>query len=438
MKKISSRIIVFSLFIAITSILILQGIFVYIQSNMINQVYDVVSQEQVDKIKELQSEMLLISFISVGVLFLIVIVASYYEGKRLAKPIIRLSEELEKAKNGDLTVSCQVDSEDEVGFLAKNLNIMVDNLGRMTKDTLGLSDKLSSSFVEIERIADVVIDNSNETSRTISEINEDIVRQAEATENANEKIHNIVKSLSEINVNMTEAQNQANVTMSAITQGTQTINRQKEKMEENKVASNRATDAINELSVVTGDIVSIIDVIEAISSQTNLLALNASIEAARAGEAGRGFSVVAEEIRKLAEQTMNSTSQINRIIQQVKDSVGFAVEQMDLSKSTVIAQEEALLESVASFEDISKAVDIINENVNTTAYKAYNVNKDANNASRQMNEVAKIAADTSDSMTKVSRISVDQAKEVSNIDVYIQGVKELIDSLSESVKRFKL
>ena len=438
MKKISTRIIIFSLFVAITSIIILQGIFVYIQRNMMNKVFEFISTEHVQEIKGFQNEMLFISFISAGVLLLIVIIASYFEGKKIAKPIIRLSEELEKAKNGDLTVSCQVSSEDEVGFLAKNLNTMVDNLGRMTKDTLGLSDKLSSSFVEIERIAEVVIENSNETSQTISDINGDIVRQAEATEKANEKIHNIVKSLSEINVNMTEAQNQAGLTMSAITQGTQTINRQKEKMEENKSASNKATEAINQLSVVNGDIVSIIDVIEAISSQTNLLALNASIEAARAGEAGRGFSVVAEEIRKLAEQTMSSTNQINQIIQQVKDSVSFAVNQMDLSKSTVNAQEEALLESVASFENISKAVDIINANVNTTAYKAYNVNKDANNASRQMNEVAKIAADTSDRMTKVSEISIKQATEVGNIDLYIQGVKELIDSLSESVKRFKL
>lgn len=378
--------------------------------------------------------MLIVTFI---ILFIILGMA-YFEGKRIAKPIVKLSKVMEDAKNGDLTVRSQTKQKDEIGMLSIDFNIMVENLSLMTKDTLGLSDKLTSSFTEIEKIADSVVTKSLDTQNTVTEIGQDIERQANATEEANSQIQDIVKSLDEINANMTEAQNQANLTMEAIKTGTNTIERQKETMEENKQASNQATNAINHLSVVAGDIVNIIDVIEAISNQTNLLALNASIEAARAGEAGKGFAVVADEIRKLAEQTMSSTNQINSIVHQVQESVDLAVNQMDVSKATVVEQEKALNESVESFGHISSAVTIINDNVNTTAYKAYNVNKSANKASHQMNDVSDIAISTAQCMDKVSEISSSQAEEVSSIDLYIKGVSELIESLGESVKRFKL
>lgn len=375
-----------------------------------------------------------ISVVLLGIIFL----ATLIVGKRIAKPLVDLNIIMSKAKEGDLTVKSQYAHQDETGQLADGFNVMISNLGRMTKDTIGLSDKLSSSFIEIENITQTVLSSSEETANTVLTISEDVVKQAEATEKANERIQNIVQSLDEMNLNMTEAQHQAQMTIRAIEEGTGMIEVQKTKMSENRVASEKASQAILELSRVATEIEGIIDVIDNISRQTNLLALNAAIEAARAGEAGKGFSVVAEEIRKLAEQTIQSTKQINGIINLVGTSVTVAVNEIKIAMGTVTAQEDALNNSVTSFVSITQAVGIISDKVNTTAVKSYNVNKDANKASHEMNDVASIAEKTAGSMEKVTAITQEQASSLSDIDLYVKGVSELISSLNESVKRFKL
>lgn len=399
---------------------------------------EAVAAEELAEIESHLDELVIRLLFAAIVILIMIVILSYTEGRSIAKPIVELNNVMKKAQQGDLTVLYQTKLKDERGQLAAGFNQMIESLRVMTKDNLGLSDKLSSSFVEIEAIADSILQKSEQTSETIVNISNDIEKQAESTEDANEKIHEIVNNLDEINQNMNEAQNQANLSMEAIANGQKNIELQQEKMNLNIDAANEATKAITHLAEVAEDIVGVIDVIEAISSQTNLLALNASIEAARAGDAGKGFAVVADEIRKLAEQTMASTGQINDIITQVRDSVDVAVTQMEVSKTTVAAQEEAMTMSVKGFEDISKAVSIINENVNTTAFKAYNVNKNANTASQQMNAVSEIAVNTSEGMEIVSDNASKQAEEVSSIDMYIKGVSELIESLSDSVKRFKL
>lgn len=425
MKKISSKITIFTLATVIIALVAMQASFI-IGLRSANLAEDVVANLTRN------------SFLVFLVVVILSIVASIIVANRISKPIRVLADEMSMAKNGDLTVRSQLRAKDESGRLAKDFNGMIDNLGRMAKDNLGLSDKLKYSFVEIENIAEEVIHKSDGTSETVGQISNDIERQAQATDEANFRIQSVVQSLSEINGNMVEAKNQAEETIETIEKGTLAIDKQKETMSLNIDASKKANESIQHLAVVTEDIVAVIDVIDSISSQTNLLALNASIESARAGEAGKGFAIVAEEIRKLAEQTLESTGRIHEIVNEVKVSVANAVEEIGKTQETVSLQENALVDSVASFDKISEAVNIIIENVNETAVQSEKVNEDATSASKEMNEVTQIASETAGSMELVSVNTVKQAQEVRDIELYIQGVKELIVSLGDSVSRFKM
>jgi methyl-accepting chemotaxis protein len=370
--------------------------------------------------------------------FVLVVIFSMIVGHMLAKPIGEMNDALDRVKDGDLTVQLKSNNKDEIGQLAAGFNLMINNLQIMTKDIIGLSEKLKYSFVEIENITDKVALGAKQTSKTVLDLADGVINQASATESANHLIQNIVNQLKEMNNNMDDAQKQAILSIDAINQGKQTIHTQKEKMFQNQAASNKATEAIQDLAKVTKEIVNIIDVIDAISNQTNLLALNAAIEAARAGESGRGFAVVADEIRKLAEQTISSTQQINGIIASITKSVQVAVTEINAAQGTVNDQEVALKDSVASFENLTESVEVIIHKIDTTAKKASEVGKDADLVSDEMSRVALIAEASSASTQEVAMTTRTQTEQVNEVNHYVLGVSELVDSLSDSVSRFKI
>ncbi len=377
--------------------------------------------------------------VTTGISILLILIFSLLGGismKKLFKPIQRLNDMLKRAAQGDLTVQLDIHTKDEIGELSESFNIMINSLQTITKDISELSNKLSHSFVEIESIAEDVAKGSEDTAHTVSDLASGVSNQALATDMANLNIINIVENLKVMTISMDEAQLQANNSIISINKGKDTIEIQKLKMQINKTASDKVSDAIEKLAQVSNEIVSVVDAINSISRQTNLLALNAAIEAARAGESGKGFAVVADEIRKLAEQTMLSTKKISAIIDEVKQSVHVAVIEIDSVTKSVTDQEIALKESVISFEEISDAVKVILEKVDISAEKSMSINKDINNTSIEMNHIAEIAEASAASTQEVSATTQEQTAQIGQVNQYIKDISDLIDSLKESVKRF--
>lgn len=452
MKKMSSKIVLINLVSMMTFAIVVVGVIAINLANIGQTIFQELSTvlpeasiaiiEADAAFKDHLNSLVVKSFqevmLVIPIALLIMLVATFYITRRMFKSLSELNKAVAYAQNGDLTQQIQCRGNDEIAALGKGFNVMIDSLYKMTKDVIGLSDKLTSSFVEIESIAKEVAVGSKETANTAIVMADGVTEQVEATDAATEVISGIVTQLNVMDVIMVEAKSQAAASLEAINHGQETIDLQNDKMMANQEASAKAGVAIQELSEVAKEIVEIVDVIEAISSQTNLLALNAAIEAARAGEAGRGFAVVAEEIRKLAEQTIDSTKKIGMIVESITGSVDVAVKQIGVAKKSVDDQAVALQESVASFDAISAAVKVIIDKIDVSAETTSQVNIASEVAKGDMMQIARISEDTALKTQKVMATTREQTAQIDMVNDYIVGVSELVGSLSESVDQFKV
>ncbi len=455
MKRISSKIVLFNIVTILIFSMFMLGTVFTIMARITSSVYSELNQvitsqtgagleqfesqdHMIEKIRGVidQSFISIIFFIMIAVI--VIGILTFIIIRKMLKPLARLNKAVQYASQGDLTVQIQTKGRDEIAELSAGFNLMIESLSKMTKDIVGLSDKLTHSFVEIENIAREVAIGSEETAHTAVEMASGVDQQREATASANEMISSIVTQLSIMNEGMVDAKSQARSSLDAINKGQRNIDLQNDKMMANQQASSKANDAIMEMSRVASEIEEIVDVIEAISNQTNLLALNANIEAARAGEAGRGFAVVAEEIRKLAEQTIDSTKRISDIVTSITSSVGVAVEEIDVAQKSVDDQAIALQESVSSFREISEAVKVIIERIDASAENTSQVNSASQVARDEMIQITQISESTASKTQEVTATTQEQTSQINMVNEYVMGVSELVDSLGESVKQFKV
>ena len=241
---------------------------------------------------------------------------------------------------------------------------MLDNLRSLISQVRDMSGNVAASSEEMMASSEEVSKTSEQIAAAISELAKGASEQAASSEEGNIKIIEVVNGLNNIADEMSKSEELSNEAKGSLEDGKRSVQYQSVKMSENKQVTSDVADAISSLSEKSVEIGDILLVIKSISEQTNLLALNAAIEAARAGEHGKGFAVVSDEIRKLAEQSNSSANKIGSIIEEVQLGVEQAVSEMKKAKVVVEDQENALLNTVSAFEKISEAVSIITDNIN--------------------------------------------------------------------------
>lgn len=271
---------------------------------------------------------------------------------------------------GDLTARIEVTSNDELGDLAERFNKVLANLQGMIRNVKGHSIELKDGAVKLSGAA-----RENRNS---------VARQTDAINMSATAVNEMQSAIQDVASNASLAAEQTRLARSHGDTVTATINRSTSQIKALADRMHEAVQVIQKLAADSGNIVSVLDVIRGIAEQTNLLALNAAIEAARAGEQGRGFAVVADEVRTLASRTQQSTEDIQRMIQTLQAGVGQAVQVMESGSSqageTVTLAEEAqgallgILDSITQISDMSisiasateeqsQVVDDVNRNV---------------------------------------------------------------------------
>ncbi len=359
--------------------------------------------------------------------------------RNIAGPIKSLTGVAGKISEGDLTQKIpEIKTRDEIRELGNAFETMVASLRGLIVNVNDASLELVASSQELAASSQEVAKVSEQIADAVSELAEGASDQAHSSEKGNDRILQTVEGLSQIAEDMAQSEKMAEKAKEVVEIGEASVKYQEQKVAQNNQTSSEVAAAISELSVKSAEIGQILEVIKSIAEQTNLLALNAAIEAARAGEAGKGFSVVADEIRKLAEQSGYSVKQIDKIIKEVQQGVNSAVTKMDKSKLVVQEQAESLNSTVAAFKDVAEVVGLIRDKITLSAEASAALSKNAVQAGEDITAIACVAQQTAASTQEVAASTQEQASTVHQITDSAEGLSRLAVQLQEGIGRFKL
>lgn len=382
--------------------------------------------------------LLLNSVIICAVAILVIILAVYLLVKRMVKPLLALGRSAQEIAKGNLRVKVEVQSEDEIGVLAGDFNTMVENIKTLLREMKVTGETLATSSEEIQAATEEAGGAAENISRTMQQVSQGTAEQAVAAQKGNEMVEDLVNGLNGITADMAGSEKMTSEARSSAQTGVEFVHYQKSKMEESKKVTGILAAEIKALSGISAEIYEIIQVISSIAEQTNLLALNAAIEAARAGENGRGFAVVAEEVRKLAEESAQATKHISGLINKIQEGVDKAVKEMDKAEEVIREQEESVVKTTKTFEDINDLIINIAEQINKVYHRSASLNQKALSAGTEVQNIAGIAQESAAATEEVAAASQEQAASMEQLVEAAEDLAKLGVKLQEAIAKFQL
>lgn len=293
---------------------------------------------------------------TLAAILILAVILSIFIAKSITKPISRLNTTVQKMANGDLTMTSDINRSDEIGQLARNFDGMFHKLQGMLRSIRTISEKVTDSSMTLVASAEENTAASNEVAITIQQIAGGTSDQAEILQDNETAIMNVTEKVSELDKNTKMIQEDSKQMLHVSEQGIGKVTELKHQFDITRDLAGQMDQAVQSLDKRSREVSEIVNKITAIAGQTNLLALNAAIEAARAGEHGKGFAVVADEVRKLAEQTENSLKEISSLIGFMQSDTMNTVQLIEHTNKQIHAQNHAVTDTEQAFHSITKII----------------------------------------------------------------------------------
>lgn len=360
------------------------------------------------------------------VVMLLAIIITFILGRRLMRPLVKVSTIIEEIANGDINADFGMvkESNDEIGLIIEKMKELTQSLGNIVGRIRNSSDTMSANSYELNDTSSQTLAANNEISKAVEDVAEGSTGMASSISKINENLEEMSRETKDINESVDEIRNQT----AAVQDSSKIMN---DKIKSMQDSSHKMDDGISAISKrietvnATVDKVSnIVSVIEEISSETNLLSLNASIEAARAGDAGKGFAVVAQEIRVLSDNTNTELENIKQIISSLVEECRYCVQ----ASGTIVEDNAKQKEEIKAVLDEFGALD---EQIQKTAEKADEIEELVTAMIELNDDITK----SSNTLTDVSAANAAATEEmnanIEELNAMMNGVAEMAGHMND-------
>ncbi|WP_332651131.1 methyl-accepting chemotaxis protein [Lysinibacillus sp. 54212] len=410
----------------------IEGAFTFIDEGM--ETVSKLEAKQEDKLSK-QTLFVFITGIAIILLALYIFTGLFYAIK---KSVQQLETATKNVAAGDLTTVVDLQTKDELRYIEASFNEMVGSLHGLVKEISTSAVSLAASSEELNASSEETTASVEHVTASISDMSKDAEIQTAAVNETTIALNEMSTGIERIAENSNRVSHLTRETMGYAQDGNDSVEQSMNQMTTIQHTVEQSSEMIRGLNNRSKEIDSIINVITDISDQTNLLALNAAIEAARAGEHGKGFAVVADEVRKLAEQSRESATQIAGLIQAIQKDTVSSVAIMERVNQDVALGIQTTEDTAQKFARILHRMETLNPEMEEISATAIEFSAQTEQIVAAMNEMKIVAGHNLETSVGVASTTEEQLAAVEEITASAMILSEMAETLQELVIRFKL
>ena len=396
------------------------------------------AQESFQATQESQEKLFSLQVLLSVVTALVSIAIGAAMARSILKPLKLVVEAAKEIAQGNLRQQVHVKNRDELGQLAASFNQMALNIRGLIEQIQASGQKVATSVHDLSVSTEQTKHSIHQISAMIEEVASGAEVQVQSVEESKQVIDEMVNGIQSITDSVGVVSESSQLSAKQAEMGNEAIQKAVQQMGTIKASVGDTAVVVRELEKRSRNIGDIVNTITGITEQTNLLALNATIEAARAGEHGRGFAVVADEVRKLAEQTGESARQITMLISEIQADTNRAVESMNKGTHEVELGMKIIEDAGAAFRKILVAVQQVASQSQAVSAVTDGLSASSEQVAASVEEMARIAQDSSANTQGVAATTQEQLAYIEEISTAVNALNQMANDLQEVIHRFKV